>query len=251
VRNVVQPTLTIFNPPNSKRATHTAVIIAPGGGFRWLSIDSEGYDVARRLAAKGVTAIVLKYRLQHTADDEQKFREESLAFLRGIAQGGPRPASAPSTPRLELSPDKNPGIADGIAAVRYVRDHAAELSVSRDRIGMVGFSAGGAVTCGIILHGDEDARLDFAAPIYGAFIPEAQWPANTPPMFLAVAADDPIAASAEINSFTSLHAQDHSVELHVFESGGHGFGVVLRGLTTDMWIDEFNGWLAAKGLLTP
>ena len=81
LRNVVQPTLTIFNPPNEKTSTHTAVIIAPGGGFRWLSIDSEGYDVARALAAHGVTAIVLKYRLDHTPDDEDAFRKDAAAFI--------------------------------------------------------------------------------------------------------------------------------------------------------------------------
>ncbi len=113
VRNVVQPTLTIFQPPNKARAARTAVIVAPGGGFRWLSIDSEGYDVARALAARGVTAVVLKYRLNHTADDEEAFKREAIAFIRGIVDAARDPGGAPprARPALDVNPASNPGIA--------------------------------------------------------------------------------------------------------------------------------------------
>ena len=97
VRNIVQPTLVVFPPPNKARASRTPVIVAPGGGFQWLSIDSEGYDVARALAARGVTALVLKYRLQHTPDDEEAPVAPSgrpscrLPPGRGRGAGGPCP----------------------------------------------------------------------------------------------------------------------------------------------------------------
>ncbi len=169
---------------------------------------------------------MLKYRLQHTADDEAKFRDEALAFLNSVtetiksAAASAKPAAPMATLKIGLTPSDNPGIADGIAAVRYVRQHAADYKLNPDRIGMLGFSAGGAVTVGAILYGNESSRLNFAAPIYGAFKGEGKWPGSTPPMFLAVSADDPVAAQGELDSFTSLRVQKLPVELHVFEAGG-------------------------------
>lgn len=190
VRDIVHPTLVVFRPPNRKRATHTAVVICPGGGFLWLSIDTDGYDVARALAA------------------------------------------------------------DGIAAVSYVRHHAAQLGVYPDQIGMLGFSAGGVVTQGAIMHGGPNSRLAFAGLIYGAFKGEDHWPTDTPPIFLAVAGDDPTGAfGGTMRVFESLHEQHHPAELHVFVADGHGFGMQEQGLTSDLWLKEFVDWMAAEGLL--
>lgn len=242
VRDVVHPSLVVFKPQNPKRATHTAVIIAPGGAFMWLSIDTEGYDVARALAAQGVTAIVLKYRLKHTPESGPDVFQKLIKQLRAsMAKHKPVMPS--------LSPASNPAIADGIAAVRYVREHAEQLGVNPDRIGMIGFSAGGVVTTGTILHGGPDSRLDFAGLIYGAFGAHS-WPASTPQMFLAVASNDPTGApDGTLRAFESLRAEHHSAELHVFEDGGHGFGLQVRGLTTDLWLREFTAWMAANGFL--
>jgi acetyl esterase/lipase len=240
VRNVVRPTLTLFQPPADK-SVHTAVIVAPGGGFRWLSIDSEGYDVARALTARGITALVLKYRLDHTADEDAKFLIESLAFLRSLASDKPPVVSGP---RMKAA--DSPAIRDGIEAVHYVRAHTGELGVDKDRVGMLGFSAGGIVTVGVICDGDGDSKLNFAAPIYGAFNSDGHWPGSTPPMFLAVAADDTLAAKAEIDSFMSLRAQKLPAELHVFESGGHGFGMLKKGTTSDAWLEEFLAWMNVR-----
>lgn len=246
VRDVVHPTLVVFKPPNPKRSTHTAVIIAPGGAFVWLEIDTEGYDVARVLAAKGVTAIVLKYRLKHTPEhgpDQIKNLVKQIAT--SMFNHGKQEPFRPS-----FSPARNPAIADGIAAVRYVREHAAQLGVNPDRIGMIGFSAGGAVTIGTILHAGPESRLDFAGLIYGA-IQDISWPPMTPPMFLAVASNDTTgAAEGTMHAFETLRAARHSAELHVFESGNHGFGMQLRGLTSDLWIKEFEAWMAANGFCT-
>ena len=243
IRDVVHPTLVVFQPPNRKRATHTAVIICPGGGFLWLSIDTEGYDVARALAADGITAIVLKYRLLHTPeggpDLPRKLRARLVAVLPQYKAHDP-----------PLSPQGNPGVADGIAAVRYVRRHAAQLGVYPNRIGMLGFSAGGVVTQGTIMHGGPKSRLAFAGLIYGAFKGEDHWPTDTPPIFLAVAGDDPTGAfGGTMRAFESLHEQHHPAELHVFVAGGHGFGMQEQGLTSDLWFKEFVDWMAAEGLL--
>lgn len=244
VRDVVHPTLVVFRPLNTKRATHTAVIVAPGGGFLWLSIESEGYDVARALAAEGVTAIVLKYRLQHTPEGGPHLAAQLQKQLFAVL------------PRYQglnppLSPKTNPAVADGIAAVRYVREHAVQLGVDPSRIGMVGFSAGGVVTEGTLLHGGPESRLAFAGLIYGAFKGDVRWPPTTPPLFLAVAIDDFTGATAgTLSAFDSLRSQHHSVELHVFENAGHGFGMQRHGLTADLWFKEFVAWMAANGFLT-
>jgi acetyl esterase/lipase len=247
VRNVVRPTLTLFRPPNSTRSTRTAVIVAPGGGFQWLSIDSEGYDVARSLAARGVTALVLKYRLQHTADEEATFKRESMAFLKGVmasTQGGK--SELPPMPKLE----NNVGPTDGLAALRYVREHAADLGVDANRIGMVGFSAGGGVVSYALTNYDAGTRPNFAAQIYAGSAADVKWKTDLPPVFLAVAADDFLVDSV-VTMFQSLRAAKRPVEMHVFNAGGHGFGMQQRGLTCDMWIDEFAGWMASLGYLTP
>ena len=135
VANVTKPTLTVFQPsPELKNGT--AIVICPGGGFMALSIASEGTDVARYLAAKGVTAFVLKYRIAHTGEDAT---EEFTALFAGDKQKF----------REILDKVVPLSIADGLSAVTYVRQHASEWGVSPDRVGIIGFSAGGTVAAGV------------------------------------------------------------------------------------------------------
>jgi len=252
VRNVVQPTLTIFQPPQTVRRTHTAVIVAPGGGFRWLSIDSEGYDVARALAARGIVGIVLKYRLVHTPEDESAFRTFANGFLGGLTQGvvGEGTQSVSSVPRMDPQ-ESEPGRADGLVAVRHVRQHAAEWGIDPAHIGIVGFSAGSAVAHETATRYNAGGRPNFVGEIYGFVAPDVRWPADVPPLFLAVAGDDPIAIEGTLTGFATLRAQKHPAELHVYYSGGHGFGVQKRGLTTDGWITQFLDWIDALGMTAP
>src|SRR5215469_10250847 len=137
VTNVTRPTLTIFKPsPELKNGT--AVVICPGGGFMALSIASEGTDLAKYLVAKGVTAFVLKYRLAHTGEDATQEFAEAIAQhdkFRQITSGV-----------IPLA------LADGRAAVTYVRQRASEWGISPDRVGIVGFSAGGAVAGDVAFH---------------------------------------------------------------------------------------------------
>lgn len=244
VRNVVQPTLTLFRSPDKARSTRTAVIIAPGGGFQWLSIDSEGYDVARSLAARGITALVLKYRLQHTADDEAAFQRDAIAFIKSLTDASR--TAKPSVPSMA----SNIGLPDGIAAIRYVRQHAADLGIDPDRIGIVGFSAGGAVVGHVLTNYDTPTHPNFAAQIYFGSSADVRWKPDLPPVFLAVGAND-FLVDPVLTMFQSLRAAKQPVELHVFNSCGHGFGMQQLGLTCDMWIDEFAAWMASLGYLTP
>lgn len=197
-----------------------------------------------------MTAIVLKYRHQHTPDDEEAFQRDAMAFVKGLVDAARDPdAARAARPARDVSPASNPGIADGLAAVRYVRAHAASLGVDPHRIGIMGFSAGGFVTHGTLLNFDADSRPDFAGQVYAGAADDVKWRLDTPPVFLAVAADD-FLANGVISAFQSLRAARLSVELHVYNKGGHGFGMAKLGLTTDLWLDEFSAWLASLGLLT-
>ncbi len=195
------------------------MIVAPGGGFQWLSIDSEGYEVARSLAGRGVTALVLKYRLQHTADNEAEFKQASMAFLKSLADASKAAATEGGKPNLPPLPklENNPGTADGIAALRYVREHAAELGVDAGRIGIVGFSAGGGVVNYALTNYDAAARPNFAAQIYAGSAADVKWNADLPPIFLAVGTDDFLLDSV-VTMFHSLRAAKHPVEMHVFNA---------------------------------
>ncbi len=219
---VVTPTLTAFLPERAK-ATGTGVIIAPGGAFVALAVDLEGNEAARWLQQRGIAAFVLKYRLVEKRGS-------------GI-------------PEMDMDTAGRYGIADGIQALRFVRQHAAEWGVSPDRVGMLGFSAGAMVASGALLQDDSAARPSFAALIYGGpFGVVPRIPAALPPIFMAWAQDDPVARAAIVKFHDALVAAGDRPEVHVYSAGGHGFGMKHQGTTSDHWIDEFYYWLQAKGL---
>jgi acetyl esterase/lipase len=222
VFNVVTPTVTAYLPERS-RATGTGVIIAPGGAFVALAIDLEGHSVARWLQEKGIAAFVLKYRIIEK-------REE------GIPKG------------LSMDEAGKYGIADGIQAIKVVRQHAAEWGVSPDRIGLIGFSAGAMVTSGALLQSDAAARPNFAAMIYGApFGVMPAIPPKLPPIFLAWAQDDAVALDPIVRFYRALTLAGHKPETHIFTAGGHGFGLKKQGTSSDHWIDAYYYWLEVQG----
>ena len=235
VANVTKPTLTVFKPSAELR-NGTGIVICPGGGFMALSIDSEGVDVAKYLAAKGMTSFVLKYRLAHTGEDAtQEFaamiadRQKFQAILDKV---------------VPLS------IADGLAAVTYVRQHASVWGVSPERVGIVGFSAGGTVAAGAGFRYASEGRPAFVAPIYGAtaFFKDAPVPADAPPMFVAAATDDQLGLAPESVALYEKWTRAHkSAELHMYAKGGHGFGMRKQNLPTDHWIERFADWLELEG----
>lgn len=237
--NVSTPTLTAYLPDPST-ATGTAVIIAPGGGFVWLSIDSEGHDVAKWLAARGIAGMVLKYRLfQVEGQDPAQVTKSATAALGALMSD-----------RSLADAYGKYAIADGIQAVKVVRAHAAEWGISPDRVVLMGFSAGAILTSAVVLQ--PEARPNYAAPIYGGPFNEVPpIPQGLPPIFLAVAQDDAGAAPLVTRFYDALKAGGYKPELHVFSSGGHGFGMRKQGKTSDHWIDEFYYWLEAYGLTRP
>ena len=238
VTNVTHPTLTLFRPSPELR-NGSAVVICPGGGFMAVDIDNEGYDVARYMVAKGVTAFVLKYRIAHTGDDA------SDAQLAALFQDKPK--------YQEMLVKVEPlAAADGLAAVTYVRKHASEWGVSPDRVGVIGFSAGGSVTTEVAFRYAPEGRPAFVAPIYwgNAMSKDVPVPADAPPMFIAAATDDSFGlAPASVALYEKWTSASKSAELHIYAKGGHGFGMRKQNLPTDHWIDRFVDWLELEGFL--
>src|SRR5579871_1943359 len=247
VRNVVQPTLTAYLPDHDK-ATGTAVVVCPGGGFHFLSWDSEGLEVAKWLRDRGVAAFVLKYRLLNTGATEAEFQQH-LAELFGTAKPGD-PAIKPID-EAERKQLPSLAIADGRQAIRVVRQHAAEWGIAPDRIGILGFSAGSVVTMGAVMDHTPESRPNFAAPIYGGSTGGAPIPPDAPPLFLLVADDDKPNAIGSAKLYSEWKAAGKSAELHIYSKGGHGFGMNKRGLPVDTWIERFGDWLKVQGLLQP
>ena len=232
VRNVTQPTLTVYPAAQPNGA---AVIIAPGGAWHFHAIEHEGRQVAAWLAARGITAFILKYRLLRTGADVQK---EIAEF---VSTRGSRSA--------DMSLLMTMTQADAQQAVRIVRQRAAEWGIDRQRIGIMGFSAGGGVTTQVALNYSEDCRPDFAAPIYAAVFEEVTAPADAPPLFLLCTASDEMASRASLLLYSAWKAARRPVEMHIYSKGDHGFGMTPHNLPADMWIERFADWMKGQGLL--
>lgn len=238
VFNVADPTLTVIQPEAGK-ANGTAAIICPGGGFLALSIESEGFGVARWLAAKGVTCFVLKYRLAQSVSGDP-IKDFTASFSDKSIQARQQ-ASIPMA------------IADGKAALAYVRKNAASFGIDPSRIGIVGFSAGGTVAGSAAFNYTPENKPDFVAPIYSFFPAEMQQStlaSDAPPLFVAVASDDQLNLQLHsVSMYTKWNTAKRAAELHVYAKGGHGFGVKKQNLPSDGWIDRFGDWLENQGFL--
>jgi len=226
VLRVTTPTLTVYLPEKSK-ATGAGIIVAPGGACVALAIELEARSVARWLQERGIAAFVLKYRIP-----EKK------------GEGIPKD--------LNMDEACKYGIADGIQAVKLVRQHAAEWGISPERVGFMGFSAGAMVTSGVLLQPDAAAQPNFAAPIYGGpFGGMPAIPSKLPPIFMAWAQDDEVAGEAVNKFYEALKSAGIKPEVHIYSAGGHGFGTKKQGTTSDHWMNEFYYWLEAQGLTKP
>lgn len=237
VYNVVTPTLNIFYPEKDK-ANGTAAIICPGGAFYALSINSEGYDVAKWLAKKGVTCFVLKYRLVHTIGNDPTAEV--------AAKMGKKEFEEETGKVIPLS------IADGKAAIAFVRKNAARFGVYADRVGIIGFSAGGTVTTAAGFNYTAENRPDFMAPVYPYFPNGMMGPVakNAPPLFIATASDDGLGlAPHSVDLYNSWIAAGNSAEMHLYAKGGHGFGMRPQQLPSDSWIQRLADWMDQQGFM--
>jgi len=226
--NVTNPTLVIYKPLK-EIDTGTAIIIAPGGGTSILAYDLEGTEVAQWFNSIGITAIILKYRVPGRAFNKDK------QWL-SAAQDGQR-------------------------AVSLVRGRAAELGIKPDKIGILGFSAGGiAVGYTTIIkdrtyepvdqYDEVSFTANFAAPIYMGGLPENPFISKqTPPFFMVVAHNDKNMPLNMVETYIALKKAGASAELHIYESGGHGFGVRKTGLPVASWPERMKEWMIRLKLL--
>ena len=237
VRNVSRATLTPFLPERSK-ANGAAVIVAPGGGFRILSMGNEGWEVAQALNQHGVAAFVLKYRLQRTVEDWAEFDK-------GNPLTAPTPGAPPGPPNFaELM--KLP-LEDATAAFKMVRARAKEWGIDPNRVGMIGFSAGAGTTMAATLQSTEN-KPAFIAPIYGS-LRAVEVPADAPPMFVALAADDPLFGKSDFGLISAWQKAGRPVEFHLYQNGGHGFGLGNPNRSSTGWFPQFMLWLEVNGML--
>lgn len=233
VTNVSAPVMEVFRPTPAK-SNGSAVVIAPGGGFHALSIESEGNQVARWLAAKGFTAFVLRYRLVPTGQD-------------GVAEipAADQQYSDAVKPILRLA------IADGLNAVSHVRENASRYDVAPDEIGFMGFSAGGSVAMGVTFNAGPENLPDFIVPVYadmGVF-GDYDVPGNAPPMLVICASDDSLGLARDsVSLYSAWHAAGVSAGLHMYSRGNHGFGMRRNNLPSDNWIERFYEWSLAERL---
>ena len=238
VTNVSEPTIAIYKPANPNG---TAVIVAPGGGYSILAIEHEGTQVCEYLNTIGVTGILLKYRV---------------------------PA------RSKEDPSKEP-LQDVQRAIGLVRHHAAEWGVKPERVGILGFSAGGHLAVMATLHANdrtyttdaaldvEDATPNFSVPVYPAYLvtkedtfhlkPEIKVTEKSPPMCLVHAGDDKGVSSPSGSALLYLEYKKLNLpaELHIYAKGGHGFGMRKSGLPTAEWLVRVGEWMDSMGWLKP
>ena len=207
--NVTKPTLTVYRPAKDKD-TGTAMLICPGGGYHNLGWDVEGEEIAEWLNSLGMTGIILKYRCPRRPGD-----------VKGEPPLGP--------------------LKDAQRAIGLVRDKAKEWNINPNRIGMMGFSAGGHLVGAAATNFEKrsyepidavdeiSCRPDFGIPVYSGYFkvndglsPTIRLPANTPPLLIVHAADDPISdAEHSVTLFLALKRAGIHSDLHVYSSGGH------------------------------
>jgi acetyl esterase/lipase len=233
--NVSTPTLTLYSPKGEN--TGAAVVVFPGGGYRILAIDLEGTEVCEWLNSHGITCVLLKYRVPDT---------------------GPYPKSSAA-------------LQDAQRALSLVRAHAAEWKIDPNRIGVLGFSAGGHLAAALSTHFDQrlyeaidaadklSCRPDFAVVIYPGYLaladknfapnPEINPTAKTPPTFILQAEDDPVHVENAVVYFMALKNAKVPAELHVYAEGGHGYGLRRTGLPVTTWPQSVETWLRTIKIL--
>lgn len=234
VYNVVAPELVPIPPAPGTPDKAPAVILVPGGGFLYLSIDNEGYRVAPRLAPLGVRVFILKYRTLPAGDSFAAFRQGLIDIFQ-TGKGSVR-----------IGADVPYAAADAAAAVRMVRARAAEWHVDPARIGLVGFSAGAITVLAEAQAAKAEDRPDFLGMIYGP-TQQAAVPANPPPLFAALSADDRFFRGQDLGLWHAWRQAGGKIEGHLYSAGGHGYASYPAGNTSDAWLDQLSLWLKVNG----
>lgn len=230
VRNVTRPAIYPVLP-DAKKANGKAVIVVPGGGYQFVSMDSEGFRVADRLAAAGYTAFILKYRPMATDRDPAQYMANMAKLFGSLGKG-------------ELA-DHAPAVDDLASALRLVSADATKWSIDPAQIGVIGFSAGSRTAIRLI-EGRPEAKL--ARHISLIYPPMTQTVTGgpRPPLFMAIAVDDPMFKQGGLNLVDKWLKESDRTEFHLYSGGNHGFGMRPQGTTSDNWIKHYLSWLALQ-----
>jgi len=253
ITNVSDPTVTVFLP-EATVATGAAVLIAPGGALRVLGFDNEGVKVAGWLNERGIAAFVLQYRTL----------QQEPSAPRGPLPGMPPPGAGPRQELVIVNANANPApgdaaltevldlaVADAQAAFRLIRDNASDWRIDPNRVGIIGFSAGGGVAVGTALAARSDASPDFLVSVYGPSLQDVNVPEHAPPLFVAVGSTHFNVTNGCLALFAAWKAAGKPAEIHVYDGVSAGFGMTKRGLPVDGWTDRLYEWLVARELTRP
>jgi len=250
LRNVSEPTLSVFRPTNGK-PNGIGVIVCPGGGWRILAWEHEGLDVARWLAAHGYTAFLLKYRVRGTPPAQADYDAEMAQMISRIDQtrkGRKAPRAMSDIVPAEMIREARAAAADdGRRAIAIVRERAKHWDIDPAKVGMIGFSAGAFLVVDVALD-PRAAPLAFVAPIYGGETLGRPVPADAPPLFTVMAQDDVLLYRLAEGLYADWTDAERSAEMHIYRRGNHGFGMVKQGSPSDRWINLLHEWLADQGL---
>lgn len=241
VFNVSDPTLELFRPAPG-HANGTAVIVAPGGGFVGLAYEHGGRAIARQLAGRGVTALVLKYRTILSPDTAMHMPDVHLKEMDLVVARAKR-GTPVEMPRFA---GEAHAVEDGRRAVQLVRSHAKAWGIDPRRVGVIGFSSGAFLAADLAI-GDQATRPDFVGLIYGGL--RTPVPSNASPAFIAAASDDAYLPNDAVQLYAAWRNANVPAELHLFERGGHGFDLTAKGATSDHWFDELVWWIQSRGLI--
>ncbi|OSM44356.1 hypothetical protein BCY76_003295 [Nesterenkonia sp. PF2B19] len=242
LRNVTRPTLIPYLP-DPGTATGAAVLIAPGGAFLKLSMDSEGADVAHLLRERGVAAFVLKYRLGHTGETLEDFGAH-LASAFSPSEDSDVVDTRGGHQRLAVD--------DVEDALALIRSRSGEWGVDADRVSAIGFSAGAYAISAAVAAEDPQRRPGSLACIYGGRLPEAGFEVEPglPDLFTLVDVHDPLCAGDVLELIDTWRLSGAAVEGHIYPGALHGFGARVTGTPVDAWIDLWFDWLDRQGLLS-
>ena len=227
VRNVTCPAVYPVLPKPGK-ANGKSVIVVPGGGYQFVSIEQEGFRVADALAAHGYSAFVVKYRTVETPREAGAYMAKMAQLFGNLGQ-------------RELD-DNPPAVDDLAAAVRMVHGEAAKRGLDPAQIGVVGFSAGARTTIRLLEWKDEAKLAENVALIYPPMTQVVKGRPR-PPLFLAIAVDDPLFRQGKLDLLSAWLAESEKTEFHLYSGGSHGFGMGIKGATSDLWIDQYIAWL--------
>ena len=246
IQNVVDPTLTVY-VPDREIQTGTAVIICPGGGFRSLSWKSEGIGAAEWLNSKGITAFILKYRTMDTRKPVEQPRNNRKRKIKSFnSPDEVKHANVnPSPENKELVLTINLAVDDALRAIELVRSNAEEWDIDPEKIGFLGFSAGGGVAIGATVR--NFSAPDFVATAYGPALTDVVNIEGAPPLFMAVASYHPNVSTGCVALFNEWKTAGNQVELHLYSKGNGPFGMGNNGLPSDDWKNHFHKWLIAEG----